>query len=180
MNEGLIPRRYAKALYKVAVERGVAERLYGMMNRMTEAAAVQPSLRCAIANPFVSVEDKSALLVAAVGSSETDRTFTDFLTLLARNKRLSLAIDIARGYASLYRQERGIYKVDVVSAAPLNADGENRLKKLIGAHLNGGTMEYSSHVDPDLIGGFAVTIDNERLDASVRNELKQLRLNLLK
>ena len=41
-------------------------------------------------------------------------------------------------------------------------------------------MEYVSRVDPDLIGGFTVSIDNERLDASVRNELKQLRLNLLK
>ena len=41
-------------------------------------------------------------------------------------------------------------------------------------------MEYDTHVNPDLIGGFTVSIDNERLDASVKNELKQLRLNLLK
>ena len=33
--------------------------------------------------------------------------------------------------------------------------------------------------DPDIIGGFTVDIDNERLDASVKNELKQLRLKLL-
>lgn len=180
MNEGLIPRRYAKALYKVAVERGDAESLYGMMNRLTQAAAAQPPLRDAIANPFVSAGDKTALLATAAGSSQTDTTFTDFLSLLAHNKRMSLAIDIARAYASLYRQERGIRKVDVVSAAELSPDEENRLKKLIGDHLSGDAMEYSSHVDPDLIGGFTVGIDNERLDASVRNELKQLRLNLLK
>ncbi len=40
-------------------------------------------------------------------------------------------------------------------------------------------MEYTFRVDPDLIGGFTVDIDNERLDASVKNELKQLRLRLL-
>ena len=33
MNEGLIPRRYAKALYKVAVERGDDRELYDLMNR---------------------------------------------------------------------------------------------------------------------------------------------------
>lgn len=40
-------------------------------------------------------------------------------------------------------------------------------------------MEYSERVDPELIGGFVVNIDNERLDASVSNEFKQLRLKLL-
>ena len=40
-------------------------------------------------------------------------------------------------------------------------------------------MEYSFVTDPDLIGGFVVTIDNRQLDASVKNELKQLRLKLL-
>ncbi len=180
MNEGLIPRRYAKALYKVAVERGDAVKLYGIMNQLTDAAASQPQLRDAIANPFVTVEDKISLLTTAVGASDVNVTFSDFLKLLAQNKRLSLAIDIARDYAVLYRHERDICKVVVESASQLSADEEKRLKTLIENHLNGATMEYSSKVNPDLIGGFAVSIDNERLDASVKNELKQLRLNLLK
>ena len=41
-------------------------------------------------------------------------------------------------------------------------------------------MEYSSKVDPSLIGGFTVDIDNERLNASVAHELKQLKLSLIK
>ena len=40
-------------------------------------------------------------------------------------------------------------------------------------------MEYSSSVDPSLIGGFTVSVGNERIDASISNELKQLRLNLI-
>lgn len=40
-------------------------------------------------------------------------------------------------------------------------------------------MEYMSVVNPDLLGGFTVNIGNEKLDASIANELKQLRLNLL-
>ena len=40
-------------------------------------------------------------------------------------------------------------------------------------------MDFSSSVNPDLIGGFVVNIDNERLDASLRNQLKELRLSLL-
>ena len=87
---------------------------------------------------------------------------------------------IAAQYTLLYRREKNIYKVEVVSAAPLSDDDESRLKKIINGNLQGGTMEYTSRVNPDLIGGFTVTIDNRKLDASVSNELKQLRVNLLK
>ena len=40
-------------------------------------------------------------------------------------------------------------------------------------------MEYSSAVDPQLIGGFVVNVDNERLDASVRQQLQQMRQHLI-
>ena len=43
----------------------------------------------------------------------------------------------------------------------------------------GGEVQLEVIVDPSLIGGFTVNIDNRRLDASVKNQLKQLRLALL-
>lgn len=180
MNEGLIPRRYAKALYKVAVGRGDADLLYGLMNRLVAACSQQPSLAGVIANPFVSVADKTGRIVSAAGEGSGNSTLTDFLRLLADNRRLDMVFAIAREYAALYRREKGIYKVEVVSAAPLSDSDEKRLKDLINKNLQGGTMEYSSRVNPDLIGGFTVTIDNRKLDASVSNEFKQLRVSLLK
>lgn len=79
----------------------------------------------------------------------------------------------------LYRSQHHIYLVTVTSAAPMAQAEEERLRKLILRHLDGGTMEYHHRVDPSLIGGFTVTINNEKLDASVADELKQLRLKLL-
>ena len=40
-------------------------------------------------------------------------------------------------------------------------------------------MEFATATDPSLIGGFTVNIDNERLDASVERQLKELRQSLL-
>ena len=89
MNEGLIPRRYAKALYKVAVERGDDRELYDLMNRLVTTADAQPGLSQAISNPFVSDSDKIALLTTAA-AAENDKTFADFLKLLAQNRRLDM------------------------------------------------------------------------------------------
>ena len=41
-------------------------------------------------------------------------------------------------------------------------------------------FEYSEEVNPDLIGGFVIDVDSTRLDASLSNELEQLRQNLIR
>jgi F-type H+-transporting ATPase subunit delta len=179
MDNGLIPRRYAKALYKVAVNRGDAERMYSLMAALENAFISQPQLRKMVANPFISINDKNNLIAAAANANANDETFNDFLSLLAQNSRTDIVRAIADAYLYIFRQERRIYRVNVTSAAPLSKDVEQRLRRLIADRLNGGSMEFDSAVDPDLIGGFTVTIDNERLDASVKNELKQLQLSLI-
>lgn len=187
MNDGLIPRRYAKALYKVAIERGVSRQVYERMLRLVASFAEAPQLSAVINNPYQSSADKLTLLhtaagVPAAGAAPADATaqlYDDFLQLLINNNRLGMTHAIALAFVELYRKENNIKVVRLVTAAPLDEANQARLKDFIGRHLNGASMEYTATVDPSLTGGFLVTIDNERLDASISNELKQLRLKLL-
>lgn len=180
MNQGLVPNRYAKALYKFALEKGQAERVYEIMKQLASAFAGQPKLRQTVANPFVPVEDKTKLLMTAGGAdSKTDACFADFLRLLHENNRMDLIREMALSYETLYRKENNIYKVNVITATKLPDDELKRLRDLVEKHLNGASMEFSESIDPDLIGGFVININSERLDASLSNELKQLRLKLL-
>lgn len=180
MNEGLIPGRYAKALLKFAVEKKADKHLYGLMNHLQESFAEFPDLDVTMANPFVDPEKKIQLLTTAAGAdASTDAEFADFLKLLKQNNRLPLARSIAIAYVEAYRRMNKIYKVEVSAAAPLAPESEERLKKMIAKHLNGGTMEYDFRIDPSLIGGFAVKVGSERLDASIKNELKQIQHKLL-
>lgn len=179
MNDGLIPRRYAKALLKFALENGQAEHLYALMKNLADGFAGQPSLATVMKNPFIPAASKSSLLVTAAGAGPSDSSFNDFITLLIKNNRIDLTRDIALAYLYLYRKAKNIYLVDITTASPLPDTRMKRIKNLIGRHLNGATAEYNIAVDPDLIGGFVINIDSERLDASLKNELKQLRLKLL-
>lgn len=179
MNQGLIPSRYAKALFEYASEKSADARIYELMHTLDNSFVAEPSLQQAVANPFIPAPDKVKLLTSAAGATAKDEVYARFLQLLTENNRLDAARDIALAYMKIYRSEHRIYLVTVTSAAPMGAAEEDRLKALIERHLNGGTMEYHHRVDPDLIGGFTVTINNEKLDASVADELKQLRIKLL-
>lgn len=180
MDQGLIPRRYAKALFLAASEKGAEKQLYIEMGSLCAAFDRESDLTKTMANPFVSQADKSRLIISAAQTTAAKSPMlADFLTLLGRNRRIDLIRAIALAYRDIYRKANHIYRVEVVAASAPSAENENRLKEFILKELNGGQMEYSLRIDPDLIGGFVVNIDNERLDASIKNELKQLRFKLL-
>lgn len=181
MDKGLIPRRYAKALYEVALERHSDKDLYALMQTMAASFAAEPALAATVANPFVPVSDKDSLLTEAAGGkvASDNATFADFLRLLAQNRRIDMARDIALAYIELYRSANKIYRVVIESAALLTDKEKSRLEAVVARHIGNGTMEYEYRIDPALIGGFTVTVDSQRLDASVASQLKELRLELL-
>ncbi len=179
MNAGLIPRRYAKALYAAAVENGQDAAVYDRMLQLEQGFAAQPGMQSVMANPFVSDSDKISLLSVSAGIGRSAGILADYFKLLAQNGRLDMARASAMAYVNIYRRAHNIFKVSVRTAAPLAAVEEERLRALIERHLDGGILEYDTVVDPSLIGGFTVSVGNELLDASVSKELKQLRLNLL-
>lgn len=183
MDNGLIPHRYAKALYEFALERHDQAAVYEAMKAVIDNFEAVPGLQKAMANPFMPKEEKEKLVFEAAGSPAADKggdTLTDFVKLLAKNNRLDLVMWMAFAYRDIYRQENSIYLVTITSAMPLGEADRKRLEQLVMSKLNGGTAEIKYLVDPDIIGGFIITVDNERLDASVRNELNELRQNLMK
>ncbi|MCM1309598.1 MAG: ATP synthase F1 subunit delta [Bacteroides sp.] len=179
MNQGLIPRRYAKALYLLAAENGKDKEVYGAMNNLNAAFGSHNDMLKVLANPHVAFSDKLALAEAAAG--EDAKTYVaDLMKLLDRNHRLEFLREIALAYIAIYREEHHIYKVDITSAMELQPAELKRIQTLVNNHLPAGsTAEFTETVNPELIGGFSVSIDNELLDASIASDFKQLRLKLL-
>lgn len=179
MDQGLIPRRYAKALYEVASDKGVAANIYALMQRLSASFAAEPALQASMVNPFVADADKERLLRTAA-STDDSPLFADFLTLLRRNGRMAIARDVVNAYIDLYRSKNQIYKVTVESAGELSADVGKRMEDLIRKHIGRGEPEISFVVNPKILGGFRVLSGNELLDASVASQLNRIRLGLIK
>ncbi len=55
-----------------------------------------------------------------------------------------------------------------------------KIRELVKNAFKGSVLEFSESVNPDLIGGFVIDVDSVRMDASVSNELEQLRQTLLR
>lgn len=178
MNDGLIPNRYAKALYKLALENKVTALVYDQVKQLDMAYGAEAGLKKAVNNPFLPLVDKLQLLCAASGG-EKDGVLAKFMELVIKNNRINFMRSIALAYMKQYRELNGIAKVEVVTATQLGDDEINGIVDVVKSQLGDRTIELTKSVDPDLIGGFTVDVDSRVLDASVKNQLEKLRLKLL-
>lgn len=178
MNGGLIPHRYAKALYKYALSKGDEKTVYEEMKSVVSAFESNPDFAKVLANPFIGNDDKSRLLVSAAGAGVED-DYRGFVKLILSNKREMYAYEMALAYRDIYRKANNISMVKITTAVELADPELKKLKDLVQRAFLGRTLEYSYAVDSDLIGGFVIDVDSVRLDASISNEIEQLRLTLL-
>ncbi|MGM9840240.1 MAG: ATP synthase F1 subunit delta [Sodaliphilus sp.] len=178
MNDGLIPNRYAKALFKAAAEGNEQARIYDEMKQLLCAFHSVPALSATVNNPFIAVDEKEKVLLTAAGA-KPDSILKKFILLVIHKNRASFLRSMAHAYLKLYREAFGIASVEIVSAIDLSDTEISGILDVVKRQLGGKTMEQSVKVDPQLIGGFTVSVDGMVLDASIKNELKKLRLKLL-
>ena len=179
MNDGLIPNRYAKALYKYAQELGMAQAVYAQMKQLSANYALLPELKKAVDNPFLPVADREKVLLSASGA-EKDGCLDKFILMVIKNNRESSMREMALSYGKIYREANNIAQVNIVTATQLPDDKLSQIIEVVQHELKGKTVEKTVSVNPDLIGGFMVQVDSMVLDTSIKNELKKLRLKLLK
>lgn len=178
MNDGLIPNRYAKALYKAAAQEGSAARVYASMKRLESSFAAEPRLQRAVENPYMPAADKQQLLLTAA-DARNDKLVGQFFALIIDNNRVTFARGMALAYLRIYRERNDIKQVTITTAAKLPEASVTDIRKVVERYASGSTLEYDYRIDPQLIGGFTIAIDSTMLDASLKNELKQLRQKLL-
>lgn len=179
MISGLIPHRYAKALYKYSLTTNTTDAVYREMKTLIESFSKNPELEKVLSNPFVDSGDKAKILLAAAGENPGD-DYRRFVKLILDHKREEFAYLMALAYRDIYRKEKNISQVRITTAVELADDEMAKLRGVVERSFKDTVFEYSYDIDPDLIGGFVIDVDSTRMDASISNELEQLRQNLLR
>lgn len=178
MNLGVISVRYARALIKSATELKLEDKVYKEMQVLTQSYLQVPTLNFTIDNPMLAKDKKRALLETACGGDVSDLT-SRFIALVLKEGRESTLQFMAASYITLYRQEKNITRGKLITATPVSADTEAKMKQMVESKTR-GTVEFNTEIDPDIIGGFILEYDTYRMDASVKNKLNSILVQLRK
>ena len=172
MDLGVISVRYARALLKCSVESKVEDLVYQEMQTLAESYIQVPELRSTIDNPMIAREQKAELLKVAAGS-KVSKVSERFISLVLDEMREKALQFIANAYVTLYRQQKNITRGKLTTAVPVSAAMEQKMRKMVESRTN-GTVEFSTEVDPDIMGGFVLEYDTYRMDTSVKSQLNNI------
>ena len=105
------------------------------------------------------------------------KTFINFLKLLTQNNRMNIIADIQRCYDTLWNQEHNYKNAVIFSTSSLTPEYKSNLESLL-SEIFPQKLMISYKLDKTLLGGFLIEVGNMLIDASILNEIKQIKLML--
>ncbi len=173
MKEKLLARRYAKAAFEVALERGSIDSLEKDFRMLGQLSKESRDLRDLLRSPVIQPHQKQKVLNALL-KDKVDPLTIKFIDLLIQHGREMYLIDVSDEIITLYRNAKEIVKVEIRSALPLSEENKSALILKLQQQI-GKQLEITEIADPSIIGGFVIEYNDQQWDASLRNDIRKLR-----
>ncbi len=103
----------------------------------------------------------------------------NFLRLLIKRGQFSNFHEIVRSYKKLADQKLGILSGELATPSPLDDSSKEKITKEWEAYFK-KKIVLKSRIDPSLLGGGVLTIDDKRIDFSLKDKLNKLKTTLVR
>jgi F-type H+-transporting ATPase subunit delta len=167
---------YAEALLGAAKDQKAVEPILGEYRDFVAALAESEELRSFLRNPKIESRAKREALEQIL--SGADGRFLNFLRVLAEKGRIGEVEQIHKEWERLLAAEERVLELELTTAVELSEKEAAEIVRQI-EKASGRKVEATRSVDPDLIGGIVIQAGSQRVDASVRHRLEELREELL-
>jgi F-type H+-transporting ATPase subunit delta len=168
-----ISYRYANSLMQLAEEKNILKKISDDAELIFNTLNSSKELRSIMKSPVIKTDNKKSLLTKIFDKKITTDSL-NFLIFVVEKNREVILFDIFKEFLSLVDKKNNVVRAKIVSAVDLDSklklkmvgDLEKKSNKKIVADYN---------LDPNLIGGFIVQIEDTVYDASVKHQLSLLR-----
>lgn len=142
--------RYAKAMLEISIEKGNSEAINSDMILISQSIAESNELKTFLLNPTVKDEIKiNALLEVFATTNEVTK---DLFKLLSTNSRFEILDGIASEFKKQYESYKGIERVLVTTAIPMDATLEAKVIAKIKSLAPNKEIIISNIVEPGILG----------------------------
>lgn len=174
---GSVAKRYAKAVFSLALER---ELLASVAEDLTSIAALleeSEDFNGFFTDPTIEPANRHKGVDVLLDGKANALTL-QFLHFLVDKNRIIALPDICAAFDAMHDDHMGVQKVRVVSARPLADDQVVAMKERLSKRFE-RTIEAKLEIDEDLIAGFIVVAGDLVLDYSIKTQLAGVRQRII-
>lgn len=182
MQDGIIGRRYARALALSLDEANQSDALSQIENQLSALGTMlekngHADLREAMFNPSFSLQERKAVLADIAQTNNFHPVAARMLELLAEKERIQYLPAIAHAFRDEVDARVGQVRVQVKSASALSDDALNTLVQKLEKRT-GKKVLPQVEVDPAVISGVSARIGGQVFDNTVAGQLDRIRSSL--
>ena len=166
-------KEYAQALFALAAEAGVTRETMDGLVTVQSALMQMPDYRLFLQSPAIEKKERTGALEAAF-RGKIPEILLVLLKMMVNRGQMGAFNRMVREYEILARNYQGESVALVTSAVPLKEAETVELRAGLEKKL-GRQIVLRCAVDPTLIGGMRVEVDNQVIDGSIRNRLQQIK-----
>jgi F-type H+-transporting ATPase subunit delta len=169
--------RYARALLDLAIETDSLEKVNNDIVMIDGLCYSNRDLIAFLHSPIIQKRRKYEVF-DALFDGKVEKLTLGFLKLITKNKRENVLEEITESFIAQYKKHKGILDVHVRSAVKLEDNVKKSIIARVGKSFEGDIHLYEE-IDQSLIGGFVVQVEGNQIDASIKNQLANLKNILL-
>jgi len=171
--------RYAKSLMDIAIEQGKLDTMYQDMLSLEQMLENSSELVTMLKSPVVNGDLKFKVMKALLESG-VDTVTMSFIKLIITKGREFFLPEIVTSFIHSYKHYNKINEVLLTTAEPLDEGMKTALLTKIQQQFQGMTIDLTTKVDKDLIGGFLLEANNTLFDASILRDLNDIKKQFMK
>jgi F-type H+-transporting ATPase subunit delta len=176
MNDSKISVRYSRALFQSALEKNILDKVDQDMKFISEICKI-PETKEFLHSPIIVPSKKEAIFHKILGDNVEKLTLS-LIDLVVKNGREAFIPAIARVFIHETKKYKGITESVLTTAVKVDAKIKKQISDLISDVFK-TKVELEEVIDNELIGGFILRIDDNYIDASIRNKLRKIKKELM-
>lgn len=175
-----ISTKYAKALFAMITPEKLHE---GLKHIHVMDQLMSDKILSFFKNPIIVLENKKKVLKDIFSSSFQKKstlveTLFHFLYLLLEKQRFGLIKEIFQKFRLLAHESMGVLEGQLITPAPVAAAMRKKLEKKLELKF-GKKVLLQESIDPSLVGGAVILVENHLIDFSIKGKLARLKKYLL-
>ncbi|MCB0823407.1 MAG: ATP synthase F1 subunit delta [Bacteroidales bacterium] len=172
MKETRVAIRYAKALFDLAIEMKILDKVKDDAQLVSDVCLQNREFVLMLKSPIIKEKSKLVVIREIFKGKIQDVTLK-FMSIITNNGREDIIQEIMDQFVIIYKRHMRIMPITVKSAVKLDKDVRDRIVNIIAARRN-VSVELTEKIDESLIGGFLLEAESLQYDASISRQIKNL------
>lgn len=176
MNDSKISVRYSRAIFQSALEQNNLDKVNQDMIFISEICKIAETKEF-LRSPIIPPSKKAGIFHKMLDGN-VEKITLSLVELIVKNGRESFIPAIARDFIYEYKKHMGITDSVLTTAVKVDEKVKKQISDLISGIFK-TKVDLKENVDPEIIGGFILQIEDNYIDASIKNKLRKIKKELI-